>query len=619
MRSVSMFVCVGVVAAATACVAIAADENAPAPQSLTELDQRLAKAFADHGVPGASVAVIENNQIVFAKGYGVADVAAKTPVTPETVFRAGSISKNIVGIAVMMLVEEGKLGLNAKLADLAPEIRFTNAWEASDPVRLAHLMEHTTGFDDIRFSQYLLDGNDMPLRQATELYGPYVSRWKPGTYPSYSNAPPVIAGYIVERVSGTSWAEFTRTRIFEPLGMTSAQWTKSAGAETRLAKSYRSDGVTEEPYFDIPGKPAGSLNVTATDLAKLALMLNGRGTLNGMTLLTPASVERIETPGTTLASRLGLKHGYGLGNYVTPREKGVFHGHDGGIDGFLATYLYEPRFGAGLVVMINAANGKALREVDTIVGYLERSWPKAAVPKPAPPQQNTEELAGVYQSTTPRQQMLAPIAALFEWTGVGSKEGRLVIDDKERLHLGSGIYQRVDRSAPSVVFAPAAGGPLMLTAFGASRLVPAWEVAVKAVYAISYAVAMLLSAVFLFVWTVAWIGGRLRGRGGALVRLVPSVAIFVPVVFLAAFVAAIAEPSMGALVTVGTPSTTAQIIYGLSLAIPATGALSLLIALAAPYATPFFVRMFAVLNSALVLGAAAFLWHYEWIGLKTWV
>lgn len=159
----------------------------------------------------------------------------------------------------------------------------------------------------------------------------------------------------------------------------------------------------------------------------------------------------------------------------------------------------------------------------------------------------------------------------------------------------------------------------MLTAFGASRLVPAWEVAVKAVYAISYAVAMLLSAVFLFVWTVAWIGGRLRGRGGALVRLVPSVAIFVPVVFLAAFVAAIAEPSMGALVTVGTPSTTAQIIYGLSLAIPATGALSLLIALAAPYATPFFVRMFAVLNSALVLGAAAFLWHYEWIGLKTWV
>jgi len=127
------------------------------PKTLEELDARLAETFKLVGAPGASIAVIENNQIVLARGYGVSDVAKQTPVTPETVFRAGSISKTFVGVAAMMLVEEGKLDLEAKFADLAPEIAFTNQWEETDPVRVMHLMEHTTGFDDIRFRHYLLE------------------------------------------------------------------------------------------------------------------------------------------------------------------------------------------------------------------------------------------------------------------------------------------------------------------------------------------------------------------------------------------------------------------------------------------------------------------------------
>ena len=257
MQVRALFICILALIFSGA-AALAADEKKPVAQSVIELDRMLAEKFSELNIPGASVAVLENNQVVLAKGYGFADVAKKSPVTAETLFRAGSISKSFVGVAVMMLVEEGKLDLNAKLSDLAPEIKFTNIWEGTDPVRLAHLMEHTTGFDDIRFSQYLLDGKNMPLRKAIELYGPYQSRWKPGTYVSYSNAPPVIAGYIVEKASGLSWAEFTRQRIFEPLGMASAHWDPAPQIVGRLSKSYKPDGVTEEPYFDIPGKPAGS-------------------------------------------------------------------------------------------------------------------------------------------------------------------------------------------------------------------------------------------------------------------------------------------------------------------------------------------------------------------------
>src|SRR6185503_20059012 len=152
-------------------VAFADDPKPLPPKSVDELDQRIAKAISDSHVPGGSVAIVEGGKVVFSKAYGVSDTKTKTPVTPATLFRAGSISKSIVGIAVMMIVEEGKLDLNAKLADLAPDIRFDNPWEATDPVRIVHLLEHTTGFNDISFHHYALQG-DLPLSQAVQLYGP---------------------------------------------------------------------------------------------------------------------------------------------------------------------------------------------------------------------------------------------------------------------------------------------------------------------------------------------------------------------------------------------------------------------------------------------------------------
>jgi CubicO group peptidase (beta-lactamase class C family) len=597
----------------------AADEKQPPPKTLQELDRKLADTFAKLKIPGASIAIIENNQVVMTKGYGVSDVAARKAVTPDTVFRAGSISKNMVGIAVMMLVEEGKLDLNAKLADLAPEIKFTNPWEATDPVRLAHLMEHTTGFDDIRFSQYLLDGKNMPLAKAIELYGPYVSRWKPGTYVAYSNAPPVIAGYIVEKYSGQSWADFTRTRIFEPLGMTSAHWDRAPAIEANLSKSYRSNGISEEPYVDIPGKPAGSLNVTPTDLAKFALMMIGRGTVNGVTLLKPESVDRIETPKTSLAVRQGLTLGYGLGNYALAREKSVFHGHDGGIDGFAATYAYEAAHGAGYVAMINQANGEALQAMEVITGYLERDWPKPEVARVEQPPEALAKLAGFYQQAAPRVQMLAPLELLFDWMNIKVEHNKMTIDDVERIPVGPMIFQRADRSAPSAVFVNGPAGAQMLTGTGARRQVPQVELLAKAAFGLAYGAALATSAFFFFIWVIGWLTGRLSKRGGVLVRALPALAIFSVPLFGIMIAMALADESWAALTVLGTPSLTAQTIYALSLSIPLLGVLSLATSLAARFETPFFVRALAFVNGALALSVAVYLWHYGWIGLKTWI
>lgn len=597
----------------------AADEKSAPPKTLDELDRKLGETFADLKIPGASIAVIENNQVVLTKAYGLADVAARKQATPETVFRAGSISKNFVGVAVMMLVEEGKLDLDAKLSDLAPEIEFTNPWKATDPVRLVHLMEHTTGFDDIRFSQYLLDGKDMPLKDAIDAYGPYVSRWKPGTYSAYSNAPPVIAAYIVEKVSGQSWADFTRTRIFEPLGMASAHWVRAPEIEAHLSKSYRNDGVTEEPYVDIPGKPAGSLNVTPADLAKFALMMIGRGTYDGVAILKPESVDRIETPHATLAARSGLKLGYGLGNLATPREKSVFHGHNGGIDGFLSAYLYEPGHGAGFVAMVNMPKGEALQAMDLIVGYLERDWPKPPVsPVPQDPEA-LDKLAGIYKQAAPRVQMLAPLEEFLGTLSVRVENGKLMIEGEERIPVGPLVFQRTDRAAPTAVFVPTESGADMLTATGARRQVSQVEVIAKGAFVVVYALCLTVSALFFVVWAVSLFLGRLSERGGLLVRAIPFLAILSLPAFLVTLLMALGNESWESLITLGTPSAMAMTIYGLSLAVPIMGAFSLFEALAARYETPILVRGLAFVNGVLALIAATYLWQFGWVGLKTWI
>jgi CubicO group peptidase (beta-lactamase class C family) len=354
-------------------LAQAADEKAAKPAAtLEELDKRLADTFTKAKVPGVSVTIIEGGQIVLTKGYGYADLKTKKPVTPETVFRAGSISKSITAIAVMMLVEEGKLSLKAKLADLMPELKYDNPWEKTDPIRLVHLIEHTTGFDDITFRHYLLEGKDVPLSDAVNRYGPYKSRWKPGTMTSYCNAGPVIAGRIIEKVSGQRFQDFIATRLTSPLAMESAYWTREPQITDRISKSYKDTEGNEEAFVEILARPSGSLNVTSKDLAKLPLLMLGRGTLDGKTYLSTASVERIERPESNDGARAGLKYGYGLGNMVYAGKKGIFHGHDGGIDGFVSKYEYAPGQGAGFVVMANMGASEVFTAGEEIRSYLER-------------------------------------------------------------------------------------------------------------------------------------------------------------------------------------------------------------------------------------------------------
>jgi CubicO group peptidase (beta-lactamase class C family) len=607
---------IGVFACAFSASAQAAEEQKPKPAaSLEELDKRLAETFTKAKVPGVSVTIIEGGQIVMTKGYGFADLKTKRPVTPETVFRAGSISKSFTSIAVMMLVEEGKLSLDAKLSDLMPELKYENPWEKTDPIRLVHLLEHTTGFDDITFRHYLLEGKDVPLSDAVNQYGPYKSRWKPGTMTSYCNAGPVIAGRIIEKVSGQRFQDFIDGSLTGPLGMESAFWTREAQITDRLSKSYKNTDGDEEPFVEILARPSGSLNVTSKDLAKLPLLMLGRGTLDGRTYISTASVERIERPESNDGARAGLKYGYGLGNMVYPGTKGIFHGHDGGIDGFVSKYEYAPGNGAGFVVMANLGASEVFAAGDEIRSYLERNFPETkTVAAPLAPAE-LEKITGFYQSITPRQQKLAVLESIFGWQTARAKNGELEFNDTKRIHVGSNMFQKTDKAVPNIIFIPKGDDTLLFTAIGAERKVPLPELLGKAALAAVYLLGVLSSAIYMLIWIPSAFMGRLAARGGLTIRLLPWLAILSTVAVTGIVIVALSGASLDQL---GRPSPLGWALYGATLAAPAFGALALLRAtMGAPDAN-FLARGIAWAGSLATLAFAGYLWSYGWIGMKLW-
>src|SRR5246127_3574033 len=180
-------------------------EELPHPKTLEELQKAMRDVVEKEHVTGAGVARVSNGQVLWCGGIGKADLSANRDVTCDTEFRVGSISKTFVALALLKLQEEGKINLYARLQDVALEIPVKNRWEATQPVRIVNLLEHTAGFDDMEPSEVYnrKDRYDFPLADVFKRFQkPQVTRWPPGTRMSYSNPGNAIAGYLIEKVAG---------------------------------------------------------------------------------------------------------------------------------------------------------------------------------------------------------------------------------------------------------------------------------------------------------------------------------------------------------------------------------------------------------------------------------
>lgn len=385
---------------------------------------------------GAQIAIFSKDKILWQQNFGLADQDNNIPVTDTTFFRIGSITKMFVAIAALQLVEEDRLNLNDKLIDLVPEVEFTNRWDTTHPIQIKHLLEHTTGFDDIHLAEYAAPADGWTLKQGLD-YHPdsRYTRWQPGLFSSYCNVGPPLVAYAIEKITGMDFEQYTAQHIFQPLGMEQTSFVKTPAIEKTLAKGYDAEG-REMGYWHVSVRPAGSVNSNLQEMIPFAQMLIGRGQKDSIQILQSNSITRMETCKTTLSGKAGLKDGYGLHNFTT-NYKGInWHGHDGGMMGFLAKLQYNSDLNIGFITLVNSTSD-FFRDINDQVNEAIYQEIQSRLITPPSEAIFNEDYLGLYRSATSRNQMLRFLDEIFGIVQIGKDEegyfaGPIISPDKSR-------------------------------------------------------------------------------------------------------------------------------------------------------------------------------------------
>lgn len=239
------------------------------------LDDRFARDMEANHIAGAAVAVVEDGRLLLARGYGQADIENDVPVDPDrTVFRVGSVGKLFTWTAVMQLVEAGRLDLGA---DVNAYLDFRIPATYPQPITLAHLMTHTSGFEDMLLESVVSDAGDL-VSEREWLTAHMAARVRPpGDSAGYSNYNAMLAGYIVARVAGQPYADYVQTHIFDPLGMAHSTVQSRMPPDLRASASvgYTFVGGAFQPFPDYTPQPAllpsGGHRASVTDMARFMI------------------------------------------------------------------------------------------------------------------------------------------------------------------------------------------------------------------------------------------------------------------------------------------------------------------------------------------------------------
>lgn len=375
-----------------------------------------------HHAAGVTVSVVHDGRLVLARGFGHADRAAGRPVAADaTLFRPGSISKTFTWTAVMQLVEQGRLDLDADIQGYLPALDIPRTFPA--PITLAHLMAHTPGFEESVLGHLFTDHPDRvrPLLDYLQIYQPARVR-PPGVRPAYSNYGSGLAGLIVANVSGLPWEDYADRHLFEPLGMVSSTFREPWGAQRteapmpaaladRVSRGYQwRAGAFVPGGFEYIGQigPAGALSTTAVDMARWMLVHLGEGELDGVRILGQDTARLIYRQHYTPDAAVpGIAHGFiesRIGGYRAI-------GHGGGTVHFISDMQLIPALGLGVFVSTNTSGTGGLVVQGFVDSLVERFFPQATPAAAA----GADVAAGAHGTEDP--ETVARRARLAEFTG----------------------------------------------------------------------------------------------------------------------------------------------------------------------------------------------------------
>jgi CubicO group peptidase (beta-lactamase class C family) len=360
------------------------------PARADTIDDYLTRQMQQLRLPGLALAVVRDGKAETIRTYGKASLELDAPVTRDTVFELGSVTKQFTAAAVMMLVEDGKLRLDDSVATHLPDVPET--WRA---ITVRHLLTHSSGLQEYLSIPGLADQpHALGHREMTQLFAARITQeFSPGETWAYSNTGYLLLGDIVERVSGQSYWEFLRGRVFAPAGMqaTGSSEPRAVIRHRAMGYGWRDGAFENRASLSESAYSAGAIVSTISDMTRWAIALQAGG------LISNASRDQIWTP-LTVSRRPLSPFSYGFG-WVMDRERGhraVFH--SGGTPGFSSAIRYYRDEKVTVIVLANHG--------DRILDHIPLEVAGMVLPRVArregadPNARRSERLAGALRTFT---------------------------------------------------------------------------------------------------------------------------------------------------------------------------------------------------------------------------
>jgi CubicO group peptidase (beta-lactamase class C family) len=349
------------------------------------LDAYVERALAQWQIPGIAVGIVKDGQVVVAKGYGVREIGKPEKVDANTLFMIGSNTKAFTGTALAMLEAEGKCNLTDPVKKYLPKFDMKDNW-VENHVNLQDIVSHRLGMETFQ-GDFMYWTSDLTQDQVIEKFGklepvyPFRTQW------GYCNVGFLIAGKVIENISGKSWADFLRERIFQPLGMnrTLALSAEISTAENAARAHTVAEGKLQlSPYGMIDNlAPAGSISSSVHDMSHWMLAQLANGTYNGKEVISPKVIARTREPlsieGRRHTTNSGIRRHYalyGMGWELADYDGREFVSHTGGVNGFVTSVTLLPEENLGVIVLTNTdANAFYVALMREIVdAYLGRPY-----------------------------------------------------------------------------------------------------------------------------------------------------------------------------------------------------------------------------------------------------
>ncbi|MCK4577735.1 MAG: beta-lactamase family protein [Candidatus Marinimicrobia bacterium] len=333
-------------------------KNPQVAEAIELLEIWIDEQMTHQQLPSLTLGIVYDQELIWAKGYGFADVEKRTPATPQTLYRIASITKTFTSTAIMQLRDAGKLRLDDPVTKYLPWFEPVNPFDEAKEVTVWHLLTHTAGLPREAAFPYWTDHKFPTLEQIKTALPSQTLLYPPGTTYKYSNLGMSLLGAVVAAAAGEPWEQYVTKNILEPLGMTSSAVIPSEEHRSASATAYdrrMPDNSRQVDYYPVTNgiAPAASIASNIEDMAKYAMLQFREGPAAGKQILKGSSLAEMHRCQFVYGSWSG---GRGLGFGLTNRDGKTIVSHGGWVSSYRTHFMFNPKEKIAVIAMAGAAD-----------------------------------------------------------------------------------------------------------------------------------------------------------------------------------------------------------------------------------------------------------------------